>query len=240
MTHQPSTIKHSPAPVYLLAGGDWRKSKTPDLLLQRFFYQTCVKPPLIAYIGAANEDDPDFFHWLSFLFKTAGARQVQLAPTAGRRVDEAEAHRVLNAADLIFVSGGDVAEGMRILTSRQLVPFLRHLRSVGKRFFGLSAGSIMLAQAWVRWPDPDNNNSAEKFDCLGLAPVLCDTHAEADEWEELHALLRLCPDKTVGYGIPSGGGMVVAPDGFVQAVGKPIPRFRKNGKAVEHLTDLRF
>jgi len=242
MNPKPSTIPHSPVPssIYLLAGGNWRKSKTPDPLLQTFFYQTFAKPPSIAYIGAASGDDPDFFHWLSVLFRTAGARQVQLAPTATHRADEAEARRVLNASDLIFVSGGDVEEGMRILAGRQLVPFLRHLHTVGKPFFGLSAGSIMLARSWVRWADPQDDATAEAFDCLDIAPILCDTHAEEDNWEELHALLRLSKDGAVGYGIPSGGALVVAPDGFVKALGKPAVCFRKNGKAVEQLADLGF
>jgi hypothetical protein len=85
----------------------------------------------------------------------------------------------------------------------------------------------MLAQGWVRWADPANDASAERFDCLNLAPIFCDTHAEAEDWEELKALLRLGRHpKAIGYGIPSGGALRVAPDGSVSALGKPAVRFK--------------
>jgi len=227
-----------PSPVYLLAGGGgWRTRKTSDPLLQRIFSETCTKPPVVAYIGAASGDNQDFFRWLSSLFKTAGAREVQLAPTATPKADMVATRRILKAADLVFISGGDVEEGMRALADRDLVSFLRQLHATGKPFFGLSAGSIMLARAWVRWRDPDDDATAEVFDCLGLAPMLCDTHAEEDDWEELHALLRLSPSGTVGYGIPSGGGLVVAPDGTVKVLGTSGPRLRKTAAGVRRLAD---
>lgn len=69
------------------------------------------------------------------------------------------------------------------------------------------------------------------FPCLGFAPILCDTHAEADDWEELKALLGLSVSGTVGFGIPSGGALCVAPDGTVTAIGKPASRFEvRNGR----------
>ena len=225
--------------IYLLAGGGgWRTRKTPDPLLQRVFAAACARPPVIAYVGSASGDNRDFFSWLSVLFKGAGARAVRLVPTATPGADAGGARRVLRDSDLVFISGGDVEEGMRILAERRLVPFLRELHQAGKPFFGLSAGSIMLSRAWVRWQDPDDDGTAGVFDCLGLAPILCDTHAEEDDWEELHALLRLRPDGTLGYGIPSGGALVISPDGAVEAAGSPVPCFRKTRTGVRRLRDL--
>ena len=57
----------------------------------------------------------------------------------------------------------------------------------------------MLARRWIGWEDDDDDASASLFPCLGIAPVSCDTHGEEEDWDELRALLRLCPDGEVGY-----------------------------------------
>ena len=226
-------------PVYLLAGGRGESRKGPDLLLQEVFSRTGLKEPSVAYLGAASEDDRDFHNWLSARFRAAGSGAVRLAPTASARADLDKARAILSESDLVFFSGGDVEVGMRILRERGLLPFLRRLHRVGRPFFGLSAGSIMLARGWVRWADPANDATAERFDCLGLVPILCDTHAETENWEELKALLRLCRHPgTVGYGIPSGGALRIMPNGGVSALGKPAFRFRAQAGGIVSLLPL--
>jgi hypothetical protein len=98
---------------------------------------------------------------------------------------------------------------------------------LGKPFFGISAGSIMLCSQWVHWRDSDDDKSTEPFSCLGFAPVLCDTHAEDEGWNELRTLLSLCPAGTIGYGIPAGGALRVAQNGAVADIGSPAVRFIK-------------
>ncbi len=225
-------------PLYLLAGGHGPARHDPDPLLQAVFSQIDRKRPSIAYVGAASDDDRDFLKWISALFRKAGAGKVRLAPTAAG-ADRDEALRVLSESDLVYISGGDVEAGMRILQAGGLTPFLKRLQNAGKPFFGLSAGSIMLAQSWVRWPDPSNDATAEQFDCLNLAPIFCDTHAEAEDWEELKMLLSLGPhSRAVGYGIPSGGALCVTPDGKVSALGKPAVRFQKQAGVIVSLPPL--
>lgn len=218
-------------PIYLLAGGPGQARKGPDPILAEVFALAGRAAPTIAYIGSASDDDAGFLKWLTALFRAAGSGAVRLAPTAGRHADLDEARRVLETADLIYVSGGDVEAGMALLHRLRLDALLRRLYRAGRPFFGLSAGSIMLARAWVRWSDPDDDTTAEEFSCLGFARVLCDCHAEADAWEELHALLRLQPGPSTGYGIPSGAALRVDADGSVRALGKPVLRFvHRNGR----------
>jgi cyanophycinase-like exopeptidase len=175
-----------------------------------------------------------FRTWIAAMLKKAGAGEVSLAPLCGKRADPAKAAAVLEEADVVFVSGGDVEEGMRVLAETGMVQTLRALAGRGTRFFGISAGSIMLARQWVRWPDPRDDSSAELFPCLDIAPVHCDTHGEADGWEELKSLVRLAPARTVGHGIVSGTALVVHPDGTVAGLGGEIHRFtRRAGETVQ-------
>src|SRR5664280_2650056 len=148
------------------------------------------------------------------------------------RADLADARAVIERSDLVFVSGGDVEAGMAHLERHGLIPLLQTLHGAGTPFGGLSAGSIMLSRCWVRWPDPDDDTTAELFSCLALAPVLCDCHAESDDWEELRALLELTGEG-IGYGIPAGGALRVDPRGAVTALGVPAARFERRAGRTE-------
>ena len=96
----------------------------------------------------------------------------------------------------------------------------------------------MLAERWVRWPDPDDENSAELFPCLGFAPIICDTHDEQAGWEELRAALRLEKEGQLGYGLASGSGVRVTPDSKVEAIGGAVYRYIHRGGRVERIEDI--
>jgi peptidase E len=226
-------------PVFLIAGGQgMRTRKGPDPLLQTVIRRTGVRRPSIGYVGTASGDDDAFRLWFTELLLKAGAGEVTLAPLCGRRGDPEKAKAILGPSDLVFVSGGDVDEGMRRLDENGATDFLRGLHRSGRPFCGVSAGSIMLAQKWVRWRDPSDDGSAEIFSCLGLAPILCDTHGEGDDWEELKALLGLSPTGAMGYGIASGTAIAVEPDCTVSALGGEVGRFRKRADGVVPIESL--
>ncbi len=230
-------------PVYLLAGGrGMDRRRGPDPLLRAALGLDGGEPtarPSVAYVGAASGDNAVFRAWIAKMLQKAGAGTVTLAPLCGRKADPARARDVIEAADVVFVSGGDVEEGMRVLEEADMAGFLRQLAERGKPFFGVSAGSIMLARQWVRWRDPSDDSSAELFPCLGIAPVLCDTHGEADGWEELKALVRLAPGRSVGHGIVSGSALVVSPGGTLAAMGGEVHRFTRRGGEPVELPSLR-
>ncbi len=226
-------------PTYLIAGGRGRERlRGPDPLAQEFIRRTGLRRPRVAYIGAASGDNPAFRLLIGGILKKAGAGTVSLAPLCGKRGSAAAAQEVLAAADIVFVSGGDVEEGMKVLEEKGIVPFLRQLHAAGKPFFGISAGSIMLARAWVRWTDPGDDATAELFPCLGFAPVICDTHGEADDWTELKAALALKPVGAVGYGIVSGTALVVEKDGSLGARGGEVHVFKRRKTGVAQLPSL--
>jgi peptidase E len=220
-------------PVILIAGG--RRSgmrRGPDPLIREALQFSAIAKPSIAYVGAASGDNPIFRTMIGKMLRKAGAGEIRPAPLCSSRSDPQKAMRVIEDCPVIFISGGDVEEGMRVLEEKGMIVFLRDQYQKGKFFIGASAGSIMLAKNWVRWTDPEVDSSVEFFPCLGIAGVYCDTHDE-DDWEELQALTRLVPDETICYGIPSGAALAAYPDGSIQALGEEVHRFmRKDGEAV--------
>ena len=228
-----------PGPVFLLSGGQtMRNRQGPDPLLQVVIRRTGVRRPMISYVGTASGDDDTFRLWFTRRLQEAGADQVILAPLCGGHGDPEKAKAILEASDLVFISGGDVKEGMRVLVEKKMIGFLRRLHRSGKPFLGVSAGSIMLAQKWVWWRNPHSDKSAETFSCLGLAPILCDTHGEGEVWEELKALLTLSPTGTIGYGMPSGTAIVSEPDHTLSVFGGEVDRFRRGTNGVVQIKGL--
>ena len=225
-------------PVYLMAGGDFRNPSGMIPRIAAILAETGKKHPDVAYIGAANGDDASFFGFSAGLFRKAGAGSVKHALVTGGRVDANKTRSVLESADALFISGGDVGMGMRHLQHRNLVPFIRGLYDAGKLFFGISAGSIMLGTHWVNWENPDDDSTAVLFDCMGVVPLVCDTHAEKDGWEELKAAIRLLEKNVAGYGIPTGGSLRFNPDGTIAALDKPAVRYVKTPGGIERVDDL--
>ena len=226
-------------PIFLISGGQtMRKRKGPDPLLQMVIRRTGVRRPLVSYLGTASGDDDTFRLWFTRLLQKAGAGEVTPVPLCGRRGDPERAKAILEASDLVFVSGGDVKEGMRVLVKKKMTGFLRRLHRSGKLFTGVSAGSIMLTRKWVWWKYPHDDESAEIFSCLGLAPILCDTHGEGEGWEELKTLLTLSPTGAIGYGIASGAAIVVEPNRTLSVLGGEVDRFRRRTNGVVRIKGL--
>jgi len=189
------------------------------------------KAPSVAYIGTASGDNKEFFSMLKPIIMAAGAGNITLVPIV-RQFDPDKVRDILLANDVVFISGGDVEMGMKYLTKRKLIPFFRELYQHGKLFCGVSAGAIMLCRNWMSWRDPDDDDAAELLDCLGFAPLLCDVHAEEDNWVEIKRLLGFFPQGTAWYGIPAEGALRVTPDGKITSIGAIPIQFTKKGADV--------
>ena len=161
------------------------------LYCMRYLKKAGKPIPTIAYVGAASADNKAFFLMMAALAKGAGAGKIKHVILSSTKADIKKAKDILESSDIVYISGGDVEQGMQILQEKNITDFLVGLYKQGKPFFGISAGSIMLAKEWIRWRDPEDDTTAEIFPCLGIAPVICDTHGEQDGWEELQALLKL-------------------------------------------------
>ncbi len=225
-------------PVYLFAGGRAGNRKKQNVLLQRMFQELGIASPSVAYSGTASGDDKSFFRFIAGELTAAGADKVTHAVIAAASADLKKARSALETADIVFISGGDVEAGMDVLREKNMLDLVTGLYRQGKPFFGISAGAIMLADRWVRWRDPDDDSSAELFPCLGFAQVICDTHDEEGGWEELQSALKLAEDGTRGYGLATGSGIKVTPDGKVEALGGDIYVYVNSHSNVERLENV--
>ena len=225
-------------PVYLLAGGRPRSRQVPDPLIQAVFRESGRLSPIIAYVGTANDDDNGFFNRIAKVFGETGACRVNHALISSKKANLKKAQDILKSADIIFISGGDVDRGIRILRERNMIDFLSELHEQGTPFFGTSAGSIMLAKKWVRWRDPGDNSTAELFPCLGFAPIICDTHDEQYGWQELKTTLKLEGGKVKGYGIVTGAAIKVLSDGRIEALAGIIHQYIRRGERVYRAADI--
>jgi cyanophycinase-like exopeptidase len=225
-------------PVYLLSGGRGADTKSTISNFRAVFEETAKEAPEIAYVGVASDDNWAFFQFTSSIIKQAGKCQVKRVVINSKKADLNKAKDLMQKADAIFMSGGDVERGIEVLEEKSLMEFLRGLFQEGKLFFGASAGSIMMAREWVRWRDPNDDSTAELFPCLGFTPVICDTHAEADNWEELQAALKVKGASSEGYGIPTGSCLKVYPDDKLEALSGPVCHYVNRDGKVERLKDL--
>jgi peptidase E len=205
------------------------------LALRRHFKEAIAalgRPkPLVAYVGVASDDNRGFYTMIRGGLAGGGGARMELARIASSRASASAARKLLQECDMVFVSGGDVEHGMNVLHARDMASTLVALSRAGKPMFGISAGSLMLAREWVRFPD-DDDAKAELFPCLGIAPVHVDAHSEDDGWSELRTLVRLLHERgdqrPVGYGLTRKGGLRVAIDdrgaARLRPVGTPVPR----------------
>ena len=187
-------------PAVLISGGmPSRPSVIVGMMSQAFLE---MQKPQVAYVGTANGDNPVFFQMMKSLLKKAGAGKVVFVHLAKKKPDLDAAKKALAASDLIFLSGGEVEDGMNWLKKHGLASFLKDLYSDGKRFLCVSAGVIMMGTHWVRWETEGDDSTSELFGCLGIIPAVFDVHGEDEDWVELKAALKLMGSGSRAYALP--------------------------------------
>ena len=197
-----STAPHKEIPAFLVAGGKPRDLSSMTRMFSCAFRE--IENAQVAYIGTANGDSRVFFQMMKSVLMKAGAKKVFFLHLAKKNPDLDAARNILVNADVIFLAGGEVEDGMNWLKKHGLVGFLKDMYSKGKRFMGVSAGVIMMGAHWVHWDVEGDDSTSSLFDCLGITPALFDVHAEDEDWVELKAALKLMGDGARGYGLPSG------------------------------------
>ena len=187
-------------PAVLIAGGmASRPAAMAGMMAEAF---RGISKPQVAYVGAANNDNPLFFQMMKSLLLKAGAGKIVFVHLAKKKPDLETAKKALAGADVVFLSGGEVEDGMNWLKKHALVSYLKDLYSDGKRFLCLSAGVIMMGAHWVRWDKEGDDSTSELFDCLGIIPAVFDVHGEDEDWVELKAALKLMGSGSRAFALP--------------------------------------
>jgi peptidase E len=232
-------LMNTQTPIYLLAGGRGHKIATTLLNVRMIIKSIGKVKPNVAFIGVASLKDNWLVYAIISAFIKAGSNcRIQRVVIARPNADLDKACEIIQKADAVFFSGGDAEAGMQILKEKKLVEFFQKLSGQGKLLIGVSAGTIMLSKEWVRWKDSNDDSTAELFPCLGLVPIICDTHAEEDNWVELKAALQLEKDGVIGYGIPSGAYLKAYPDGRLEAEVDAVARYTMINEKFERQSDI--
>jgi peptidase E len=108
--------------------------------------------PVYAYVGAASDDSLMFEKMLKGVMFGIGSKVLSVRLSKAK-TKTSEAKAMLADADVVFISGGDVERGMQLIGERDLGGYFHELAGAGKIFEAVSAGSIMLGEHWVRFPD---------------------------------------------------------------------------------------
>jgi cyanophycinase len=184
--------------------------------------------PLVAWIGAANEDSLPWFERAAMVLRQrygADMRRVM----AGFADDS---HALVDEAPVLYLPGGDVSVLAARLSEHGLDEKIRRRHADGALVVGVSAGAIGLTRYWVEFPE--DGRPPYRIPCVGALPFAVDCHDEESDWEELRALLdawqREEPGSTVdAYGIPLGGALEIAPGGTVTHLGAAPKWLRLDG-----------
>ena len=192
-------------PVLLFAGGRPMDAINAVSVISKAISGLGLAYVRAAYVGAANGDNQPFYLAIKPILLKAGANKVVFARLAKNDADVQNARALINDADVVFISGGEVEDGINWIRKHGLFDFFKGLYPAGKLLIGISAGTIMLGSHWVRWDDPKDDSTAGLFECLGVVPAIFDTHAEDEDWIELKTALRLMGEGSRGFGVKKGG-----------------------------------
>jgi len=217
--------------VYLISGGPGSDPEKMVSFCRTALAASGKEHPSVAYVGTASGDDLSFFRYLKKIILKAGASSVSMVPLANSSPDIPAARKMLSDSDAVFLTGGEVDEGMLWLEKSGMDQFLKQLFSEGRLFFGISAGAIMMGENWAHWEIEDDDDTASLICCLSFIPLTLDAHGEEENWQELKCVLRLKGSGARGYGMVNGGFFRVSSSGKIENMEKALLPFEnKDGK----------
>ncbi len=205
--------------LYLLADSQLLFWNSPSgAFLASVLKSTGRDAPRIAYIGASNGDSPDAFS----ILKAA----VERLPIGGLRMVSAsfpaEDQQFLQTADVVVLSGGDVETGWNVFTRTGLYENIVSRYRDGAVLVGVSAGAVQLG---MHAAVPAEGGSSRLVETFGFVPLIVEVHDERGDWKALSDTIHLLEGTARGVGIPSGGGLIVHPDGTLEPVRRQVEEF---------------
>lgn len=208
-------------PMYLLADSYilfWRNGNR--LFIEKIREQLDTAKPTAAYLGASNDDNPEFYRLFEAAMEGIGLESCRMVPSTPSEEDR----KFLAAADLVLLAGGDVERGWTVFVDRGIKDLIVQKRYDGAVFIGVSAGAVQLGLGTLL-----ESETMKKLPLFQFAPLYVGAHEEASDWWNLRALVKLAGDGARGVGIPAGGGMIFSPDGYLEPIRKALVEFHIHG-----------
>lgn len=214
--------------VYLVGSG---QGGTLSTMVKRALRKVEGRRPKVAASYAAMHGNAS---GLAFMLSTAAkvfGVEVQrfFVPGEHGAGSDKPGRAAIDAADVIFMAGGDPVAGAQLFAASGADAWLRDARARGTALLGISAGSMMLCEWWASWPDEPPKEAPFEggtlVRCTGVAPdLVADCHAEEDDWAELRLVRGMLVADGLSprlIGLPHGGGVIVDAEGKLEPIGKP-------------------
>lgn len=178
-----------------------------------------------AYVGAANGDKIEFYEMFVAAMRSVGIHQTRhiKAPNSPEQM------HYLENAQVILLAGGDVYLGWQYV--KAISQHLANARRKGAVIMGISAGAVHLGS--VGWRDKARLSNTDMFGTLNYIPAIFSAHEEKQKWTMLQQLTTLTSGCLPGLGIPSGAGILVAPNNNLQAIRKPMVHLSIDGNKLQ-------
>jgi peptidase E len=211
-------------PILLLADSQllfWRQDG--ELFLGRIRQLIEEERPRAAYLGASNEDRPEFYMLFQGAMEGAGIEDCRMIPSEPTEEDL----EYLESAHLILLAGGDAQRGWKTMQDNGVTQKIIECYYAGALLIGVSAGAVQLGLYGLKEKD---GRPVGSFETFKLVPYLIDVHDEP-EWPRMHTALPKIRETVRGLGIPSGGGALVHPDLTVEPLRHPLTEFHHDEEA---------
>ncbi len=203
-------------PIYLLADSQLLfYSNQNGLFLDRIkkLFNGDIKDIEIkaAYIGASNDDDPQYYEIFRMAFQQIdihNCRMIKSDPDEGDTI-------FLKNSNIILLAGGDTEKGWDTIRRNGWHSIITERYTSGAILMGISAGAIQLG---IReFKEHVDTKKHKDLDSLQLVPFIIDVHAD-DLWQGLKEHLRSEGNGAQGMGIPMGAGLAYYPDESFEAI----------------------
>lgn len=217
-------------PVYLFADSQllfWRLYGVPFLLSLRELID--AEAPKAAYIGASNDDNPDYYTIFESAMESIGIRDCRMISSSVSNVEAS----FVEQADLILLAGGEIEKGWKAFERSGLSDLIIKRYSEGVVLMGVSAGAAQLGL--LGWGEAHESNE-QIFNTFRLVPFVISVHEEENDWRILKNVLQIAPMKVPGIGIPAGGGLIYHADHSVEPIRYPLHEFSlDHGRLIHNL-----
>ena len=209
--------------IYLLADSQLLFWKQDDsVFLQSMRSEIVKENPKAAYIGASNDDQPDYYELFKAGMEGIGIRDCQMIrasfPAAGAAFME--------EADLILLSGGDVETGWNAFQQNGFGEALVRRYYNGALLIGVSAGAVQLGWGAAR--------AGGLLETFKLVPYIIGAHEENNGWKELISLVKEMKGALRGLGIPSGAGAIYRSGDSIEPVRHSLFEYFLSGNSITH------